>query len=620
MIRILFLRIFIVITFLIFIFRLINLQLLNPNYETISNINAIIEISDYPERGLIYDRNLKLLVANQPVYDLMTVPENIKTFDTVTLANLLGIPKQILENKILLAKRFSNRLPSIILDKIPKEKYALIQEHMWKFEGFFIQRRSIRDYKVNSGANFLGYISEVDKIDLNKNKEYELGELIGSQGIEKSYENILKGKKGKKFLQKDRFNRIIGSYNEKKFDIPKQNASNLILSIDSELQTYGEKIMKNKRGGIVAIEPSSGEVLALITSPSYDPKLLVGKDRSYNYGILAKDSISKPLFDRGLQAQYSPGSPFKVINALVALQEKVIEPNLTFNCNKGHYYAKNAFMKCHCKLNTNNDLNKAIYNSCNTYFAKTFTKTIDKFSDSKKGLDQWKKHVESFGLGDYLGYDLPIGKKGFLPNSNYYNGFYKTTNWGATTIISNSIGQGEILTTPIQLANIAASIANRGFYYTPHFLKSSNSPEFDKVYTKKYTSIDSIHFETIIEGMFQVIEKGTAKIAKVKGIEICGKTGTAENFIKINNLKTQLTDHSIFMAFAPKENPKIAIAVFIENGYWGSRWAAPISSLIIEKYINKEIKRKWLENKIINGSLQNEYKKPYLGKPFKINE
>ena len=620
MIRILFLRIFIVITFLIFIFRLINLQLLNPNYETISNINAIIEISDYPERGLIYDRNLKLLVANQPVYDLMTVPENIKTFDTVTLANLLGIPKQILENKILLAKRFSNRLPSIILDKIPKEKYALIQEHMWKFEGFFIQRRSIRDYKVNSGANFLGYISEVDKIDLNKNKEYELGELIGRQGIEKSYENILKGKKGKKFLQKDRFNRIIGSYNEKKFDIPKQNASNLILSIDSELQTYGEKIMKNKRGGIVAIEPSSGEVLALITSPSYDPKLLVGKDRSYNYGILAKDSISKPLFDRGLQAQYSPGSPFKVINALVALQEKVIEPNLTFNCNKGHYYAKNAFMKCHCKLNTNNDLNKAIYNSCNTYFAKTFTKTIDKFSDSEKGLDQWKKHVESFGLGDYLGYDLPIGKKGFLPNSDYYNSFYKTSNWGATTIISNSIGQGEILTTPIQLANIAASIANRGFYYTPHFLKSSNSPEFDKVYTKKYTSIDSIHFETIIEGMFQVIEKGTAKIAKVKGIEICGKTGTAENFIKINNLKTQLTDHSIFMAFAPRENPKIAIAVFIENGYWGSRWAAPISSLIIEKYINKEIKRKWLENKIINGSLQNEYKKPYSGKPFKINE
>lgn len=620
MIRILFLRIFIVITFLIFIFRLINLQLLNPNYETISNINAIIEISDYPERGLIYDRNLKLLVANQPVYDLMTVPENIKTFDTVTLANLLGISKQILENKILLAKRFSNRLPSIILDKIPKEKYALIQEHMWKFEGFFIQRRSIRDYKVNSGANFLGYISEVDKIDLNKNKEYELGELIGRQGIEKSYENFLKGKKGKKFLQKDRFNRIIGSYNEKKFDIPKQNASNLILSIDSELQTYGEKIMKNKRGGIVAIEPSSGEVLALITSPSYDPKLLVGKDRSFNYGILAKDSISKPLFDRGLQAQYSPGSPFKVINALVALQEKVIEPNLTFNCNKGHYYAKNAFMKCHCKLNTNNDLNKAIYNSCNTYFAKTFTKTIDKFSDSKKGLDQWKKHVESFGLGDYLGYDLPIGKKGFLPNSDYYNSFYKTSNWGATTIISNSIGQGEILTTPIQLANIAASIANRGFYYTPHFLKSSNSPEFDKVYTKKYTSIDSIHFETIIEGMFQVIEKGTAKIAKVKGIEICGKTGTAENFIKINNLKTQLTDHSIFMAFAPRENPKIAIAVFIENGYWGSRWAAPISSLIIEKYINKEIKRKWLENKIINGSLQNEYKKPYLGKPFKINE
>ncbi len=620
MIRIFFLRFFIIITFLIFIFRLINLQLLNPNYETISNINAIIEISDYPERGLIYDRNNKIIVGNQPVYDLMTVPENIKTFDTTSLANLLGISEKILKNKITQAKNFSKRLPSIILDQIPKEEYAVVQEHMWKFEGFFIQRRSIRDYKVNSGANFLGYISEVNKIDLRKNKEYELGELIGRQGIEKSYENILKGKKGKKFLQKDRFNRIIGSYNEKKFDIPKQNASNLILTIDSELQTYGELLMKNKRGGIVAIEPSSGEVLALITSPSYDPMLLVGNDRSINYGALSKDTISKPLFDRGLQAQYSPGSPFKVINALVALQEKVIEPKLTFKCNKGHYYAKNAFMKCHCEFDTNNDLNTAIYNSCNTYFAKTFTKIINKFSDSKKGVDQWKNHIESFGLGDYLGYDLPIGKKGFVPNSDYYSKFYKNNSWGASTIISNSIGQGEILTTPIQLANIASTIANRGFYYTPHFLKSSNSPGLNKVYEKKNTSIDSIHFETIIEGMFQVVEKGTAKIAKIKGIEVCGKTGTAENFTKINNIKTQLTDHSIFMAFAPKKNPKIAIAVFIENGYWGSRWAAPISSLLIEKYLEKEVKRKWLEKKMINGSLQNEYIKPYLNKSFKINE
>jgi len=620
MIRIFFLRIILLIIFVIFIIRLFNLQVINTSYQTLSKNNAILEVFDYPERGLIFDRNSKLLVANQAVYDLMIIPENLSPFDTIKLCELSEISKKILIEKIFKAKSFSKKLPSIIVDQIPKEVYAKLQENMWKFEGFFIQRRSLRDYKISSGANILGYISEVNKNDLEKDNYYQLGELIGRQGIEKSYETDLRGIKGKKFLQKDRFNRIIGPYKENEFDIPKQNANNIILTIDSNLQEYGEKIMKNKRGGIVAIEPSTGEVLALITSPSYDPNLLVGRNRSINYNNLANDTISKPLFDRGLQAQYSPGSTFKTLNALIALQEKVITTKTNFNCNKGHYYATGTFMKCHCNPGSKNDIIKGIYNSCNTYFAKAYTKIIEKYPNASIGLEKWKNHVETFGLGNYLGYDLPIGKKGFIPNSEYYNNWYKKNRWSASTVISNSIGQGEILTTPIQLANLSAIIANRGFYFTPHFLKSNTSSQIKEVFEKNITSIDSIHFETVIEGMYQVVEKGTAKIARINGIEISGKTGTTENFTKINGKKVQLSDHSIFIAFAPKKNPKIAIAVFIENGYWGNRWAAPISSLMIEKYLNSEIKRKWLEKNMIDGSLENEYLKPYSGKTFVINE
>ena len=614
-----FLIFFIVTISLIFTLRLFSLQILNPDFEKLSQNNAILTISEYPERGLIFDRNNKLIVGNEPTFDLLMVPENVDAFDTILLTKILKVEKKIIVENINKANKFSKRLPSVIISQIPKNQYAIFQEHLWKFNGFFIQKRTNRKYKIPIASNILGYISEVNSYDLKNDSYYKTGELIGRQGIEKAYEKLLRGTKGKKFLQKDRFNRIIGPFNSGVYDIKSQKAENLILTIDSDLQLYGEKLMENKRGGIVAIEPKTGEVLALITSPSYNPNLLVGKKRSKNYNMLLTDSISKPLFDRGLQALYPPGSPFKLVNALIGLQEKVITKNTQFKCNKGHFYAKGSFMECLCGVNKRKKLHNAIYKSCNTYFAKTFTRIISDSGNTKKNLNNWKKHVESFGLGNYLGYDLPIGKKGFIPNSDYYDKTYDYQNWNASTIISNSIGQGEILTTPIQMANLAAIIANRGYYYKPHFLKSERL--IDSLYTKKImTSIDSLNYEIIIEGMRDVVEKGTAKIAKINNIEICGKTGTAENFTLIDNKKTQLTDHSIFISFAPKDDPKIAIAVFIENGYWGSRWAAPIGSLAIEKYLNKDVGRKWLESKIVNGSLENEYMKVISGKKFKINE
>lgn len=603
----------------IFIIRLVSLQILNSEYKYLSENNAVLESPVYPERGFIYDRNGEILVANQIAYDLMVIPENTNKFDTLELSELINIPIKDFKLNFSKAIKFSNKIPSIILSEISKKEHAYIQEKLWKYKGFYLQKKSIRKYYHDIGANFLGYISEVNDSDIDRDNYYQTGELIGRQGIEKYYENILRGEKGKSFFQKDRFNRIIGSYQKGRFDVAPKTASNISLTIDLDLQKYGESLFKNKRGGIVAIEPSTGEILALVTAPSYDPNILLGRKRSINYNELANDTISKPLFDRGLQAQYSPGSPFKVLNALIGLQEEVININDIYTCNKGHFYAKGAFMECHNRVGTENNLISAIHQSCNTYFAKTYKKLINSKKTVSEGLDNWTSHLNSFGLGSYLGYDLSIGQKGFIPNSNYYDKYYQKGGWKASTIISNSIGQGEILTTPIQMANFTSAIANRGFYITPHFLKSS-----DKINTKKFekkiTSIDPIHFEPVIEGMEKVVDYGTARIAKIKNIKVCGKTGTVENFIKLNGKKTQLTDHSMFIAFAPKEDPKIALAVFVENGYWGSRWAAPIASLMIEKYLNNKIERKWLENRILKGSLEFEYVKPLSGKLFKINE
>ena len=621
MIRRIFLPAVTVLSALVFTGKLISLQILNSSYKILSDGNAVIENSLFPERGYIYDRNHKLLVSNQPVYDLMAIPENITSFDTLELSKILEVSKVELNEKINSARTFSVKLPSIIVGKISKERNAIIQEKIWKYPGFFISKSSVRNYPVSIASNLLGYVSEVNRNDMKKDNYYSLGESIGRQGIEEYYENLLRGKKGKKFYQKDRFNRIIGSYEKGKYDVPVEGSQNLYLTIERELQQYGEELFQNKKGGIVAIEPKTGEVLALVSAPSYDPNILVGRKRSKNFRKLVLDTIGKPLFDRGLQAQYPPGSPFKALNALIALQEKVIDPENEYLCQKGHFYSRGMFMECHCENGTSNNLHSGIYRSCNTYFGNIYRKIIDQAGENiEDGMNIWNQHLKSFGLGNFLGYDLPVGKKGFIPDADYYNYWYNKGGWKSATVISNAIGQGEILTTPIQMANFTSAIANRGYFIQPHFLKSVDNNSLNKVYERKYTSIDSIHFETVIDGLHQVVERGTAKVAKIKGIDVCGKTGTVENFMKINGVKTQLTDHSIFIAFAPKDNPKIAIAVYVENGYWGARWAAPIASLMIEKYLNGDVKRKWLENKMLNGSLIAEYEKPYSGEQFVINE
>ena len=548
---------------LIFIMRLASLQLSDDSY--FNSDFAIQELSVYPERGLIYDRNGNLLVANQPSYELIIVPENTTEFDTISFAKLIDMNPDELKKEINSSIKYSTKLPSVIKSQISKERNAFLQ------------------------------------------------------GIEKYYEDELKGIKGKKYFQKDRFNRVIGPFNNSLSDVKPSKAKNITLTIDIDLQEYAESLLQNKRGGVVAIEPSTGEILTLVSSPTYKSEQFVGQDRTKNYNKLLNDSINKPLFDRSLQAQYSPGSPIKILNALIGLQEEVINENTTFTCNAGHYYSRNAFMGCHNQFGTISNLRKGIYNSCNTYFARTYRGIIDKYGTSSEGLDKWATHMKSFGLGNYLGYDLSIGKKGFIPESDYYNRFYGTNRWGSSTTISNSIGQGEILTTPIQMANFATAIANRGFYIKPHFVKSVNNKLMNNR-EKNYTTIDKENFEIVIDGMVDVVDRGTARIAKIDGIRVAGKTGTVENFILIKNEKKQLTDHSTFIAFAPADDPKIAVSVFIENGYWGSRWAAPIASLIIEKYLKEDVGRKWLENRMLNGSLIDEYEKPYKFENFSINE
>ena len=605
---------------LLFLVRLTTLQLLDTDYSEISLNNAIEKRPIYPTRGLIYDRNGTLIVANQPVYDLMVIPENSAAFDTLELTKLLSLSKDELEIQLKKAKQYSRKLPSVIVRQVAKEERAVLQEKLWKYPGFYFQKKTIRDYVIPTAANVLGYISEVNLNEIRFNDSYDLGEMVGRQGIEKTYDNQLRGEKGYAYYQKDRFNRIIGSYENGDFDQKPKSSTDLTLTLDATLQLYGEALMQNKRGGIVAIEPSSGEVLALVTAPNYNPNILVGRKRTKNFSILVQDTLAKPLFDRGLQAEYSPGSPFKVLNALIGLQENAITENTVFSCNQGHYYARGAFMKCHCAMGTQNNLFEGIYKSCNSYFSKTYSRILDGAENSAEGMDRWKSYLNRFGLGNYLGYDLPIGKKGFIPGSTYYDRVYRKGAWSTPTVISNAIGQGEVLTTPIQMANFTAAIANRGYYIKPHFTRLNNEMLGDSLYPKNETGIDSKHFETVIDGMHQVVEIGTARIAKIKGIEVCGKTGTVENFIRLDGQKTQLTDHSIFIAFAPKENPKIALAVFVENGYWGARWAAPIASLMIEKYINGDVQRKWLEDQMLMGSLQEEYNKPLSGKPFEINE
>lgn len=606
---------------LIFIGRLSYLQLIAGNPGTLLDDTAIKQVFDYPERGYVYDRNGKLLISNQPSYDVMVIPREVEPLDTLEFCELLNIPREDFTKKYEKARIYSPRLPSVFVPQLSKEEYAALQEKMRKYEGFYIQKRSLRHYQTEHGANIFGYIREVSEYDLRKNPNYQAGELIGIQGIEEYYEDTLRGRKGVKFIQKDRFNRDIGPYKNGMFDTLPKQGKDIRLTIDIDLQAYGEELMVNKRGGIVALEPKTGEILALVTAPNYDPSLLVGRQRSRNYSKLSYDSIANPLYDRSLLAMYPPGSPFKALNALAALQEGVIDPSTRISCQNGYYYKGRRLMGCHCGGGSWN-LQRGVAVSCNGYFATVYRRIIDKYPTSAQGMTAWEKHMQSFGLGNYLGYDLPIGKAGKIPDSDYYNQVYGKGRWYSTTNLSNAIGQGEILTTPIQLANITAIIANKGYYYTPHVLKGiENKPLKDKKFTEpKQTTVDRKYFEPVIEGLADVYRNGTAASLRIPDINIAGKTGTAENFTRIDGKRTQLTDHSIFVAFAPVENPKIAIAVFVENGYWGSRYAGPMASIMIEKYLKGEVTRKDLEKRMLEASLEEEYAKPYSGKPFRINE
>ena len=598
----------VIVAAILLLMRLFYLQVVDETLKLKSDNNAIKIKYDYPERGYIYDRNGKLLVANQPSYDIMVIPRELKNIDTLEFCRLLNITKEEYINKVEKAKVYSPRLRSVFLPQLNKSEYAAFQEKIRKFPGFEIQKRSLRDYQVTFGANIFGFITQVNEGIINKNPYYISGDLIGRQGVEESYENVLRGVKGVKYIQKDKFNRDIGSYKDGKYDTIAVQGEDITLTIDLELQKYGEELMVNKRGGIVAIEPSSGEILALVTAPSYDPSILVGRERSRNYTKLYHDSIAKPLYDRGLLAEYPPGSPFKILTGLIALQEEVIDQQTAFVCNHGFSYARGRFMKCHDSGVIR--LHNGIYNSCNTYFASAYMKTINKYKKPADGVDVWYNHLKSFGLGEFMGYDLPTGKRGNAPSSKTYKRIYPNGGWRSTTIVSNAIGQGEVLMTPIQLANMMAAVANRGYYFTPHIIKKIEKENIDKKFvTKHVTTINKRYFEPVIDGLFDVYNMGTARSLRVEGIEICGKTGTAENFAKINGKRTKLQDHSIFVAFAPKDNPKIAIAVFVENGYWGARWAGPMASLMIEKYLKGTISRVDLEKRMLEGSLQSEYAK-----------
>lgn len=588
------------------VLRLFYLQIIDDTLKLKSDNNAIKIKYDYPERGYIYDRHGKLMVANQPSYDIMVIPREIKKLDTLEFCELLDITKEDFLEKIEKAKVYSPRLPSVFLPQLNKLEFAAFQEKIRKFEGFYFQKRSLRDYQVTFGANIFGFITQVNDKLIEKNPYYKSGDLIGKQGVEESYEEILRGIKGVKYFQKDKFNREIGSFKEGKYDTIAVQGEDINLTIDAELQKYGEELMVNKRGGIVAIEPKTGEILALVTAPSYDPAILVGRQRSKNYTLLYRDSIAKPLYDRGLLAEYPPGSPFKILTGLIGLQEQVINEQTTYMCHHGFAYAPGRFMKCHGF--GPHQLHNGIYNSCNAYFANVYLRIIGKYASAPYAVDVWGNHVKSFGLGQFMGYDLPTGRKGKVPTSKTYKKIYPDWRWSGKTIISNSIGQGEVLMTPIQLANMMAAVANEGYYYTPHIIKKIKGEQIDpKFKVKHVTSIDKKYFKPMISGLFDVYNLGTASALRVEGIDICGKTGTAENFAKIDGKRVQLKDHSIFVAFAPKDNPKIAIAIMIENGGFGSTIAGPIASLMIEKYLRGKITRTDLEKRTLATSLQSRY-------------
>jgi len=529
--------------------RLFIIQVVKDTYRLSADNNVLRYITQYPARGLIYDRNRKLIVFNQAAYDLMVIPNQTGEIDTAKFCLDLGITKDIFRERIMAARNYSRRIPSVFLKQISAETYAKFQEKMFLYPGFYVQPRTLRKYSRPVAAHLLGYVSEVDEALIKKDKYYKLGDYIGKLGIEQAYEKDLRGIRGVRIFMVDVYGRIKGSYADGRMDTMAVHGTDITSTIDLDLQEYGENLMKNKTGSIVAIEPATGEILALVSSPAYDPELLVGRVRSENYAKLSADTAHKPLFNRAFMASYPPGSTFKPINGLIALQEKVITPGTEFGCDHGYL-----FVACHSHSSPL-DLQGAIMNSCNSYFCQTYRRVLEnkKYSSISEAYENWRSYLNEFGFGRTSGSEFVNELPGFIPASSYFDRYHGKNRWKALTVISMAIGQGEIGTTPLQMANMTAAIANRGYYYIPHIVKSlGNGGSIDTTYTIRHKiNIDPDNFEAVIKGMEAAVNGGagaTARIAAIDSIIVCGKTGTAEN--------PHGEDHSVFIAFAPKDDPK----------------------------------------------------------------
>lgn len=589
----------------VYIFRLFYIQVIDNSYTLSARNQTLQYLTQYPARGLVYDRNGELLVFNEAAYDLMVVPREVKNIDTLAFCALLGITPDDFKDRFQKAKEYSRYKASIFEKMLTAEEFAAISGKLYLYPGFFGQQRTLRKYPQKTAASVLGYIGEVDNQITSRNPYYKTGDYIGVSGLEKFYEEELRGQRGLKIVVKDVHNRIKESFRKGQYDTLAIPGLDLYSSLDIDLQQYGERLMQHKKGSIVAIEPATGEILCLVSSPSYDPNLLVGRDRAKNYMALLNNDSLVPLFNRALMASYPPGSTFKLVQSLVGLQEKVISENTGFACNK-------ALVGCHNHPNAVT-LQQGIQMSCNPYFFNVFKRIINQnkassnFKDSEIGLDIWQKHMLSFGLGKPLALDLPDMKGGRVPGVKYYDKIYGHGRWAFSTIYSLSIGQGEVEITPVQLANLSAIIANRGFYYTPHLVRSigekegKKRPEYEK---RNFTTVDSAYFNIITEGMRRVVQEsgGTARQARIDSVIVCGKTGTVET--------TSGRDHSVFMAFAPMDNPKIAISVYTENAGFGGAVSAPIASLMMEKYLKGSVKDTLKERTVLEADFIKDPGKP----------
>jgi penicillin-binding protein 2 len=579
---------------IIFIIRLFIIQVWSNEYKLSADNNVLRYVTQYPSRGLVYDRNGKLLIYNEAAYDIMVLPKQIKNFDTLELCQLLHIDKEEVKKRLLTARRYSPYKPSIFLEQVSKEDFSYFEEKMFKYPGFYVQARTLRRYPNPIAAHVLGYIGEVDNAIMEKEPYYKMGDYIGKSGIEKWHEDVLRGQKGIKIKLVDVHNREMGSFQEGKYDTLAVPGENIYMTLDADLQAYAEQLMNNKIGGIVAIEPATGEVLVMVSAPSYDPNLLVGRIRAKNFRKLSIDTL-KPLFNRAIMAQYPPGSSFKTINTLIGLQEGVLDINTAYPCHG----VGTTPIACSHSHPSPLSLLHAIEMSCNPYFWQVFKSIIEqrKFATIQESYSHWRDYVVSFGVATVLPGDILDQAKGVLPTDAYFNKYYGLKGWRAMTIRSFSIGQGEVQLTPLQLANVAATIANRGFYYPPHLLKSvEGQNSLPAEYSQKVTpKIDRRYYDILVEGMRLVYagDAGTARYYRMDSITSCGKTGTAQN--------PHGENHSVFIAFAPVENPQIAVAVVVENAGYGATWAAPIATLIMEKYIRGHVKQTATEERMLKA-------------------